>query len=196
MSEWDDKWLILFISINDLRSKGWRRMRLIRKFMSQQGHIARTCLNTIEFGWVRRFESEFRVAHCSMNDPLKLNDSKHSHPQTYSPHWPYPSSACSCDASPRSKVVNCESICFGMAIFKRFASCFTASISLGLWRTMMFAQLRKTMQRRPFWRTVVARETNAVKFCPSTCLMSGQLVWNFSKALHHTHQFLSILEFW
>ena len=102
----------------------------MRKFMSQQGHIERTCLNTIEFGWVRRFESEFRVAHCSMNDPLKLNDSKHSHPQTYSPHWPYPSSACYCDASPRSKVVNCESIRFGMAIFKRFASAFTASINL------------------------------------------------------------------
>ena len=52
-------------------------------FIPQQGHIARTCLNTIEFGWFRRFESEFRVAHCSMNDALKskLNDSKHSHLQ-------------------------------------------------------------------------------------------------------------------
>ena len=83
MSEWYDKWLILIISINDVRSKGWRRMRLMRKFMSQQGHIARTCLNTIEFGWFRWFESECGVAHCSMNDALKskLNDSKHSHLQ-------------------------------------------------------------------------------------------------------------------
>ena len=80
--KWREARCFLSLSCN-VRSKGWHWMRLMRKFMSQQGHIARTCRNTIEFGWFRRFESEFRVAHCSMNDALKskLNDSKHSHLQ-------------------------------------------------------------------------------------------------------------------